>query len=283
MQFDRVTRFELDEVAEFLVREFTFINHVDLVIQLGSGQHSEGLLDEVWGRSPLLDLPYMPDEPSIAKHEMEMLWGLINDTRVLVFSGRFHLYEGYGRLPIILPIWAAAEIGARTFLISNAAGGIDEDLQPGTFMLVEDHVNNLGVSPLAGHHHLLRTPYIDMSEVYDRELGGTLIHAAQEEDVTINRGIYWANLGPQFETPSETQLAHLNGGSAVGMSTVMEATIAHALGARVVAMSMITNRASGLSKGKLSHEETIACGLSTGKDLIRIIRRWVFKEGAPLL
>lgn len=283
MPFDRITRFELDEVQDFMHRTFTFINHVDLVIQLGSGQHSEGLLDEIWGRCPLIDLPYMPDEPSIAKHEMEILWGVLGDVRILVLSGRFHFYEGYGRLPVMLPIWTAAECGARTFLFANAAGGIDEQLQPGTFMLIDDHVNNLGISPLAGHQHLLRTPYVDMSEVYHPELSGALQNAAREEKIPIHSGIYWANCGPHFETPAETQLAHLMGASAVGMSTVLEATIAHAHGARVVGLSMIANRASGLSPGKLSHEETIAGGLSSGKDLIRLLRRWATKEGRALL
>ena len=278
MNYDTITRLELEEAADFLSRNFAFINHCELVIQLGSGQTANGLFDEEWGRCQLLDFPFIPDEPSIAQTSMEIIWGLIDDTRVLVYCGRFHMYEGYGRVPVLLPIWSAIECGAQNLLICNAAGGIAEELQPGSFMLVDDHINNLGTSAIAGHQHLLRSAYIDMSEVYSTELRSSLMQAAEHEEISLHRGIYWANIGPQFETPAETQLAHLAGAGAVGSSTVMEATIAHALGARVVGLSMITNRATGLSDGLLSHEETIARGASLGRNLTRLIRRWVHHE-----
>jgi purine-nucleoside phosphorylase len=283
MDNDRITKYELDEVCDFFDRQFTFINHVDLVIQLGSGHHAEGLLDEVWNRCPLLDLPYMPDEPTVARHNMEVLWGIIGGARVLVFSGRFHCYDGFGRIPIILPIWAAVESGARNCLLCNSAGGIDEDLQPGTFMLVEDHIDTMSVSALAGHQHLLRSPFIDMSDVYDPALGGALMYSARELGLQMHRGIYWASKGPQFETPAETQLAHQLGASALGKSTVMEATIAHALDARVVALSLIAGRASGLTRDRRSHEETIARGYSYSGNLVQLIRRWVTNEGKKYL
>ena len=283
MSYERITKIELDETTGFFRQNFPLVNHVDLVIQLGSGQHAHGLLDEEYGRKNILDLPNIPDEPSIARSDMDIIWGSIGDKRVLVFCGRFHMYEGHGRLPVILPIWAAAECGARTFLLCNAASGIDEMLQPGKFMLMKDHINNLGVSALAGHQHMLRNAFVDMTEVYDPRLGGTFFQSAQQESVPIHKGIYWANRGPQFETPAETQLAHAAGASAVGMSTALEATIAHTLGAKIVGVSMITNRASGLAKNFLSHEETLARGTSLGRDLVRVIRRWVTHEAKELL
>ncbi len=219
-------------------------------------------------------MPYLPDEPTIAKHEMMIRWGVINELRVLLFSGRFHYYEGNGRVPVMLPLWAARACGIRNFLLVNAAGGIAEELVPGTFMCIEDHINRLGISALMGHHHLLRTPYVDMTEVYCKALRNVSFTVADRLGLPLKRGIYCANCGPQFETPAEIEMLRQAGVSAVGMSTVLEATILHALEANVAGLSLITNRAAGLSKSPLSHEETLAQGRMMENKLGKFLRNW---------
>ncbi len=280
---DKLTRIELEEATDFLLREFTFINTVDITIQLGSGQRPEHLLDEEWGRCSLQKMPGLPAEASVAKHNLEAFWGLVGNVKVLVYAGRYHFYEGYGRLPCILPIWAAAECGCRSFLLSNAAGGIADGLNPGTFMLFRDHINNLGISPLAGHQHLLESPYVDMSSVYHPELRQALRDSAAALELPLQDGVYMANCGPQFETPAEVELARRMGADAVGMSTVLEACVAYALGARVVALSMITNRACGLAKVPISHEDAICVGGDRGPALVELIRHWLHNAGGELL
>ena len=122
LNFDKISRIELEEAADFLVHQFPFINSVDLVIQLGSGQSAEGILDNEWDRVALRDMPNIPAEESLARHNLEIIWGTSGSFKVLILAGRFHLYEGYGRVPCILPIWAAAVCGARNFLFTKLVG-----------------------------------------------------------------------------------------------------------------------------------------------------------------
>jgi purine-nucleoside phosphorylase len=279
-QFDKLSRIELEEAADFLARELPFIHSVDLVVQLGSGLSSDNLLDEEWNRVRLQNMPHLPTEESLASHRFDLIWGTCGDHRVLVLAGRFHIYEGYGRLPCILPIFAACHCGARNFVITNAAGSVRERMAPGSFMLIADHINNLGVSALAGHQHLLGSPYVDMSETYSPEFITSFSGAAAKENVTVHTGVYMANTGPQFETPAEVLLAQQMGADAVGMSTVLEATLAHAFGAKVLGVSMITNWGAGLGRDRILHDQAIEVGRDAGQLLIASIRRWVIEDAA---
>lgn len=283
MIVDKLTRIQLEEAADFLAQQFPFINTVDLVIQLGSGQDAEGLLDDVWNRLPLQRMPHLPKAESLARHRLEVLWGKVGRFNVLIYSGRYHFYEGFGRTPVLLPIWAAATIGARNFLFCNASGGVHPDAQPGTLVVVNDHINNLGVSPLLGHQHLLRSSYVDMSNTYSRKLSETLLAAARAEQMPVCEGVYMANQGPQFETPAEIRLAQLVGADIVGMSTVLEAIAAHAFGARVAAVSLVSNRAAGLGEGRITHEENLRVGQKSHAALTATLRRWIGETAADII
>ena len=273
--YDILSRIELEEATEFLTHKLPSIDRIDLVIQLGSGQRPENLLDEVWARVPLQEMPGIPKEKSLARHQLEVIWGICGNIRVLIFAGRFHLYEGYGRIPCILPVWVAVECGARNFLFSNSAAAINERMAPGSFMIFKDHINNFGVSPLAGHQHLLRYPYIDMSQTYTSKFASSFLRVASSEPIAIHQGVYMAYMGPQLETPAEINYAKMAGVDAVGMSTVLEATTAYALRARVMAISMIKNTAPGIKRGKISQRESVKIGKSSSKVLISTIRKWL--------
>ena len=281
--FDILSRIELEEATDFLIHNLPSINEVDLVIQLGSGQSPENLLDTVWTRIPLQDMPHIPKEKSLAKHTLEIVWGVCGSIKVLIFSGRFHLYEGFGRIPCILPVWVAAECGARNYLFANSAAGINDDLKPGSLMMLSDHINNFGVSPLAGHQHLLKYPYVNMSQTYTNKLISSFLKVASSESLPIRQGVYMAYIGPQLETPAEIKSAKTLGADAVGMSTVLESTTAHALRARVMAISVIKNRAPGIKDGKISQKESVKVGKSSSKLLIGVIRKWLEEEAASVL
>lgn len=281
--FDKVSRIELEEAAAFLTDRLPSIADVDLVIQLGSGQNAENILEKEWTRLLLREMPHLPTEESTAKHKLEIIWGQFGPFKLLIYSGRFHLYEGYGRLPCILPVWAAAQCGAKVFLFANAAVAVNEELSPGSFMIFKDHINNLGESPLTGHQHLLSSPYVDMSQTYSQELSDTFIRVAKRESMTIRRGIYMANIGPQFETPAESRFARIIGADAVGMSTVLEATTAHALNAKVIGISMIIHSATTIQSRKISHEESFEVGRSGNVTLISTIKRWLLEEAESVL
>ena len=279
---DKLSRIQLEDASNFLSRELPFIHSVELVIQLGTGQKPDNLLDEIWNRIELRYMPHIPQEESLVDHNLEIIWGVIGRHKVLVLAGRFHIYEGYGRVPCILPIWAAANCGARNFLFANASGGVNPSFEPGTLMLLNDHINNLGYSALAGHQHLLKTPFIDMTELYHSKMRASFEACADEMGIKLKSGVYCANTGPNFETNTEVKFLAQAGVDAVGMSTVLEATLAHALGAQVLAISMIINRASSPEHKKQvdGKKET---GRTAKRQLNELIRNWLAKEEINLL
>ena len=202
-----------------------------------------------------LELPYsrIPGfgKTGVMGHAGKLLATTINGMEVFIFQGRRHWYEGEGWTPVILPIYLLHALGAKTILLTNAAGGIRNDLGPGSLMAIEDHINMLGSNPLIGPHNPnLGTRFPDQSEVYNKLLCEKLLKAGA--DAT---GVYIATSGPTFETPAEINQYRSMGADAVGMSTVPEATVANALGMQVAGLSCICNWAAGISKVPLTHED----------------------------
>lgn len=175
----------------------------------------------------------------------------INGMETFIFQGRRHWYEGEGWTPVILPVYLLHALGARTLLLTNAAGGIRKDLCPSSLMVIQDHINMIGSNPLIGiHNPNLGTRFPDQSKVYNKALQDLLLHAGATAS-----GTYIATSGPTFETPAEIKQFRSMGADAVGMSTVPEAIIANALGMRIAGLSCICNWAAGITPQKLTHEE----------------------------
>lgn len=184
-------------------------------------------------------------------HAGKLLVTAVSGMEILVFQGRRHWYEGEGWTPVILPIYLLHALGAETVLLTNAAGGIRDDLGPGSLMAIEDHINMLGSNPLIGAHNPnLGTRFPDQSEVYAKPLREKLLNAGADAS-----GTYIATMGPTFETPAEIRQYRAMGADAVGMSTVPEAIVANALGMHVAGLSCICNWAAGISPAKLTHED----------------------------
>jgi purine-nucleoside phosphorylase len=192
----------------------------------------------------------------VVGHAGRLSWARCAGLETLIFQGRRHYYEGIGWTPIALPIYVLKQMGVSTVLLTNAAGGVREDLTPGSLMALSDHVNNMGVNPLLGPHQSVWGPrFPDQSHVYDSELTALLTQAGNKVDVNVSHGVYFASSGPAYETPAEIRAFKRMGADAVGMSTVPEAMLAHAAGLRVVALSCITNLAAGINPVNLTHEE----------------------------
>ena len=237
---------------------------VHLVLGSGLG----GLTDRVEGavRVGFGELPGFPDT-SVESHAGEFVLGRLGGVSVMVQAGRFHFYEGCGPGIVLAPVRAGRAAGARIVVLTNAAGGIRSDLAPGSLMLVDDHVSLMFRAPLAGPAAPGEERFPDMSRPCDPVLMSLAEEAALEARVPLPRGVYGGVHGPNFETPAEVRALKAAGADAVGMSTVPEITAARAGGQKVLAFSLITNRAAGLGLEAIDHEEVMAYGAAAGGTL----------------
>jgi purine-nucleoside phosphorylase len=187
---------------------------------------------------------------------------------LLVAQGRVHLYEGWSAHDVVKNIQLMHAIGIKKLLLTNAAGTLNKSFEPGSWMMLSDHINLLGASPLRGGPN-----FIDMSEVYSLRLRRLFHEAAKASRFTLHEGVYAAMPGPQFETPAEIRMLQSIGADAVGMSTVPEAIQAHALGMEVAGFSCLTNWAAGLSPTLLSHEDVNAVGRQATGQMAELLIR----------
>jgi purine-nucleoside phosphorylase len=216
------------------------------------------------------EIEHLP-RPRVSGHAGRIVLGTLGGLSVLVQSGRVHLYEGRGAFEVTRAMRAYAELGVRAVLLTNASGGLVSDWAPGTLVCLDDHLNFQGRSALLPGEGGRASPY-------DAELTALLIEAAREARVELRRGTYAAMLGPSYETPAEIRALRSYGAHVVGMSTVSEASAAHAAGMRVVAVSCVANPAAGLGEESLRHEDVLAVmRRSAGKLralLERVAPRW---------
>jgi purine-nucleoside phosphorylase len=243
----------------------------EAAIVLGSG------LGEVVGQVeepttlPYGAIPGMPS-PSVQGHGGELVLGRLGGRSVVILRGRVHLYEGRSPDDVVFGVRLAIRLGARTIVLTNAAGGIADPLLPGSLMRITDHLNLTGRSPLVGDAAAeLGERFVDLGNAYDPELGARVDAFASEASIDLHRGVYAGLLGPSYETPAEIRMLRALGADAVGMSTVLETIAARQLGARVVGVSCITNRAAGLSDERLSHEEVQRVGRQAQRDFGKLL------------
>jgi purine-nucleoside phosphorylase len=227
-----------------------------LALVLGSGFNPVLRELDAEAEAPFARLPGFP-KPTVAGHDGKLVIGRLGGTPVLVLSGRAHFYEGHPLERVTFPIRVLAAYGIRDLLLTNAAGGIHRRFHPGDFMLLTDHINLMGANPLRGVSTPGRTPFVDLTRVYDAGLNRLLRQAARGAKLRLHAGVYLAVSGPSYETPAEIRAFARLGADAVGMSTVPEAIVARQCGLNVAAVSCITNLAAGRSRQSLSHAEVL--------------------------
>jgi purine-nucleoside phosphorylase len=214
-------------------------------------------------------------EPTVAGHAPVVRSVTVGGLRVLVFLGRTHLYEGRPADAVVHGVRTAVAAGCRVIVLTNASGGIRAGLQPGQPVLISDHLNLTGQSPLAGPPPAAGYPgrFTDLSDLYAARLRAI----ARAADPGLAQGVYAALPGPHYETPAEIRMLRGLGADLVGMSTALEAIAARHLGAEVLGISLVTNIAAGLSGQPLDHEEVLATGQAAaarmGALLARILPR----------
>jgi purine-nucleoside phosphorylase len=202
------------------------------------------------------DVPNWP-LPKVEGHGGSLVLGSVDGVRVACLTGRVHLYEGWSPCEVVRAARTLRSLGVPQFLLTNAAGGIAEGLRAGELMVIQDHLNLTGSSPLTGPHEPAFGPrFPDQSAVWDRALRDRLC----ESGGWLRQGVYAGLLGPSYETPAEVRMLKALGADAVGMSTVHEAIALNAMGARVAGLSLISNLAAGIAPKPLGHAEVMAAG-----------------------
>ncbi len=192
----------------------------------------------------------------VAGHNGTLYLGRVKGTDVAVLQGRVHYYESGQADAMKVPVRTLAELGCEQLILTNAAGSLKEEATPGSVMLINDHINFTGVSPLFGEKETSR--FVDMVDVYDPVMRAKFHQIADDNNIKLHEGVYIWFCGPSFETPAEIRAAKSLGADAVGMSTVPEVILARHAGMKVAALSVITNMAAGMSDEELSHEQTMA-------------------------
>lgn len=229
-------------------------------IVLGSGLG--GFADELDGpvEIPYGDIPGWPVATALG-HAGTLVVGMFRGVPVVVMKGRAHLYEGHPAEKVVFGVRVLGALGVRTLVITNACGGIREGLAPGDLVLVSDHINLQGTSPLAGpNDDSLGPRFPDMTGAYDPALRAAAHEAADRLGEPLAEGVYAAWLGPAFETPAEIRMIRTLGGDLVGMSTVPEVLAARHMGLRCLAVSCVTNMAAGILPEPLDAEHVLAVG-----------------------
>jgi purine-nucleoside phosphorylase len=255
------------------------VPRVGIVLGSGLGSLADELRDTV--SIPFAELPGWP-AATAPGHAGRLLLGRLEDVPVAMLQGRLHLYEGNDPGLVVQPVLLMAHLGAPVVVLTNAAGGLDPTFAAGTLMVIRDHINTTGRTPLLGPNaDELGPRFPDLTEAYSARLRARLQAAGRTEGVDLREGVYVGLLGPTYETPAEVRMLRAWGGDAVGMSTVLEAIAARWAGIEVCGVSLVTNPGAGYSGEPLSHEEVLAAGAEAGPRLARLIRRFVRDLDAP--
>ena len=247
------------------IRKITdFVPDVALILGSGMGAFTS-IMDEVVCSIPYSRIPGFPVS-TVSGHAGKYVMGYVKDVPVICMDGRVHYYEGYTPEEVVLPVRVMRAMGARVLFITNAAGGVNEELSPGSLVVLRDHVSMFVPNPLRGANDPDEGErFPDMTEVYDRFLRKTIEECADRAGVPITEGVYCQLSGPSYESPFEIKILAQLGVDVVGMSTVMEAIAAKHMGMKLCGISLVTNMAAGINPKPLSHEEVKFAGKEAAK------------------
>ena len=267
-----ITLAEIDEIAEAVRQRIDGQPKIALILGSGLGALAEAV------KNPTI-IPYgeLPNWPvsTVIGHEGSLVVGKLRGQEVIVMQGRVHYYEGYSMDQVVLPVRVLQRLGVEILVVTNAAGAINPDFEPGDLMLITDHLNIIGMAgpnPLRGpNFDELGPRFPDMSQAYDRELSQLAREVAQKEGVLLREGVYVGLAGPSFETPADLRFLKAIGADGVGMSTVPEVTVARHAGQRVLGISGISNKANLDGNTITTHEEVLEAGAVMVPKLIALI------------
>lgn len=244
---------KLQATTQFIRTKTAAKPRIGIVLGSGLGAFVKGI--EIETTIPFNDIPHF-NPPTVEGHSGNLIFGKVNGQSIVILQGRNHYYEGHSMESVVFPVRTLAFLGIEILLLTNSAGGMGDGMAAGDFMIIDDHINLMGVNPLMGPNIKELGPrFPDMTEAYDKKIVAIMESIFTEQQTRFHKGIYCGVTGPTYETPAEVRYLKNIGGKAVGMSTVPETIAANHLGLRVGAVSCITNLAAGISSNKLSHDE----------------------------
>jgi len=257
------------ELADTLAKNSIRMPEVAIVLGSGLGDVADNIADPfIVSYSDLADFPVS----TAPGHKGRFVIGALEDTPVIIMQGRVHYYEGYPMTDVVLPVRVLARMGVKSFVLTNAAGGMQDGMRVGDLMMITDHISSFVPSPLIGPNiDELGLRFPDMTYVYDLELQDKLRAAASRLDINLLEGVYAQFTGPHFETPTEIQLFKRLGIDVVGMSTVVEAIALRHMGIRVSGVSLVSNIAAGMSDELLCGDDVIDAGNIAGPRMTALL------------
>lgn len=259
------TPYELAQDAANRLADLTGVARHDVALVLGSGwKPAADLLGEATAELDVTDLPgFRP--AAVEGHAGKVRSIRAGDRQLLVFLSRTHLYEGHGAGPVVHGVRTAAAAGCHTVVLTNGAGGLKDGWRPGQPVLISDHINLTGHSPVIGAN------FVDLTDLYSARLRGLV----READPTLDEGVYVQLPGPHYETPAEIGMVRAIGGDLVGMSTALEAIAAREAGMAVLGLSLVTNLAAGITGEPLNHAEVLEAGRAAAAEMGALLSRIV--------
>jgi len=269
----RLTEKQLQESTEYLKGKGFDNPEIGIVLGTGLGK----LADEI--EHPIVahynHIPFFP-LATVEFHTGKLLYGSFEGKKVVVMQGRFHLYEGYDLMDVTYPIRVMHQLGIQKLFISNAAGAINLDFKKGDMMLIEDHINLQGGSPLAFKNVAeFGDRFVDMAQPYDVEMGKKLMAIAKREGTTLKKGVYASVVGPQLETRAEYRMLKILGADAVGMSTVPEVIVANHLRLPIIAVSVLTDECDPENLQPINIQEIINIAERTEPKMVNLFKELI--------
>ena len=263
----------IDEAVAFIRSRTPLVPRAAVILGSGLGGFADRVEDAV--EIPYGEIPGWPVSTALG-HSGTLVVGTFAGVPLAVMKGRAHLYEGHAADRVVFGVRVLGRLGADALVVTNACGGVRDDLSPGDLVLISDHVNLQGTSPLVGpNDDTLGPRFPDLSDAYDPALRAIAHDAAARLGQSLSEGVYAAWLGPQFETPAEIRFMRVLGGDLAGMSTVQEVIAARHMGIRVLGISVVTNMAAGVLPEKIDHEVVLEVGARAAGPLTALLRALV--------
>lgn len=266
---------KLREAADYVIKSSKIKPEIGLI--LGSGL---GAIGDQIEEPDFLDYSSIPHFPvsTVEGHAGRLIIGTLEGKKVVAMQGRFHYYEGYSMEEVTFPVRVMKLLGVSKLIVTNAAGAVNENFNPGDLMLIKDQLNLSGYNPLIGRNLEEFGPrFPDLSNAYDKELREIVKKASKDIGIKLQEGVYACMSGPSYESPAEIRMLRILGADAVGMSTAPEVIVASHSGIKVIGISCTTNMAAGILEQPLSHEEVVETSSKVRETFIRLMRR-IIKE-----